>query len=185
MSNQKLTNDFKIAFNHHLAGRREKAESGYKAILKNNPNDFDTLRHLGILYQDKKMYEMAEKYYLKAFKINSSHFSIYNNLGTIKFLQFKNEEALEFYKQAFKMNRRFVPVINNICSYYHRSRREEECMEFAQLALSLDPENMITKANYGRALSINNKLKENSNDVPRTCKYYCGSNWSTKGIVHG
>ena len=30
-----------------------------------------------------------------------------------------------------------------------------------------------------------NKLKENSNDVPRTCKYYCGSNWSTKGIVHG
>ena len=160
MSNQKLTNDFKIAFNHHLAGRREKAESGYKAILKNNPNDFDTLRHLGILYQDKKMYEMAEKYYLKAFKINSSHFSIYNNLGTIKFLQFKNEEALEFYKQAFKMNRRFVPVINNICSYYHRSRREEECMEFAQLALSLDPENMITKANYGRALSINNKLKE-------------------------
>ena len=30
-----------------------------------------------------------------------------------------------------------------------------------------------------------NRLKENSNDVPRACKYYCGSNWSTKDIVHG
>ena len=160
MHDQKLTNVFKVAFNYHLEGKRDKAEVGYKSILKNNPNDFDTLRHLGILYQDKKMYEMAEKYYLKAFKVNSSHFAIHNNLGTIKFLQFKMEEALDFYKQAFKMNRRFVPVINNICAFYHRSRREEECMEFAQLAISLEPENLITKANYGRALSINNKLKE-------------------------
>ena len=160
MNNQKLLNDFKIAFNHHKEGRRDKAENSYKSILKKNPYDFDTLRHLGILYQDLKMYEMAEKYYLKAFKANSTHFSIYNNLGTIKFLQFKNEEALDFYKQAFKMNRRFVPVINNICSFYHRSRREEECLEFAQLALSIEPENLITKSNYGRALSINNRLKE-------------------------
>ena len=160
MNEQKLANDFKEAFNYHLEGKRDKAELVYKSILKINPNDFDTLRHLGILYQDKKMYEMAEKYYMKAFKVNSSHFAIYNNLGTIKFLQFKMEEALDFYKQAFKMNRRFVPVINNICAFYHRSRREEECMEFAQLALSLEPENLITKANYGRALSINNKLEE-------------------------
>ena len=30
-----------------------------------------------------------------------------------------------------------------------------------------------------------NKLKENSNDVPRACKYYCGINWSTKDAIHG
>lgn len=29
------------------------------------------------------------------------------------------------------------------------------------------------------------KLKENSNDVPRTCKYYCGLNWSKKDATHG
>ena len=84
-----ISSEFKIAFDFHTKNERDKAERSYKNILKIDPNHFDTLRHLGILYQDKEMYDKAEKYYLKAYKINSNHFSIYNNLGTIKFLQFK------------------------------------------------------------------------------------------------
>ena len=95
---QEIISEFQNAFALHSKGDLNKAERLYKKILKKNPRHFDTLRHLGILYQDRQMFESAEKFYLKAYKINSDHFSIYNNLGTIKFLQFQMEEALDFYK---------------------------------------------------------------------------------------
>ena len=155
-----VTAEFKIAFDYHTKGEKDNAEKIYKNIIKSIPDHFDTLRHLGILYQDKEMYEKAEKYYLKAYKVNSNHFSIFNNLGTIKFLQFKLDEALRFYKQAFKMNPKFVPVINNISTFYHRIAREEECLKFAKLALSIEPNNLVSKSNYAKALTINNELPE-------------------------
>ncbi len=164
MNNKKeisdITSKFKIAFKYHTNDERDNAEKAYRDILKENPSHFDTLRHLGILYQDKEMYEKAEKYYLKAYNVNSNHFSIFNNLGTIKFLQFKLDDALKFYKKAFEMNPKFVPVINNISTFYHRIVREEECLKFAKLALSIEPNNLVSKSNYAKALTISNELSE-------------------------
>lgn len=160
MSINKIELEFQKAFDFHLQGKFERAQNLYKKILKDVPMHFDTLRHLGILYQDQQMFDLAEKYYLKAHKVNSEHFSIFNNLGTIKFLQFKMDEALECYKKAFKINPKFVPVINNISSFYHRLMRDEECMKFAELAISLEPNNLNSKINYAKALSINNKSKD-------------------------
>ena len=91
---QELISEFQIAYDHHSKRSFNKAEMLYKKILKKIPTHFDTLRHLGILYQDQQMFDMAERYYQRAYKTNSKHFSIYNNLGTIKFLQFKMDEAL-------------------------------------------------------------------------------------------
>ena len=62
--------------------------------------------------------------------------------------------------KAFKINPKFVPVINNISSFYHRLMRDEECMKFAELAISLEPNNLNSKINYAKALSINNKSKD-------------------------
>lgn len=160
MLQNRLNAEFQKAFDFHLKGNLEKAEQLYKNILKKLPSHFDTLRHLGILYQDQQRFEIAEKFYLKAYKINSEHFSIYNNLGTIKFLQFKMDEALEFYKKAFKKNPNYVPVINNISAFYHRQFRDEECMKFSKLALSLEPNNLTSKINYAKALGINNQPNE-------------------------
>ena len=151
---ENLKAEFEKAFKYHVNGNLDKAEKLYKSILKQAPSHFDTLRHLGISYQDRQMFEIAERYYLKAYKINPKHFSILNNLGTIKFLQFKMDEALEFYKKAFKENPNFVPVINNISSFYHRLMRDEECMKFSKLALSLEPNSLTTKVNYAKALTI-------------------------------
>ena len=45
-----ISSEFKIAFDFHTKNERDKAERSYKNILKIDPNHFDTLRHLGILY---------------------------------------------------------------------------------------------------------------------------------------
>jgi tetratricopeptide (TPR) repeat protein len=157
---QVLLSEFNIAFKYHSDGDLSKAEGIYKKILKKHPSHFDTLRHLGILYQDKRLYDTAEKFFLKAYNIHSNESSILNNLGTIKFLQFKMDDALDFYKKAFKINPKYMPVINNISALYHRIFREEECIKFSKLALSIEPNNLVARSNYAKALSINNKLTE-------------------------
>ena len=78
---ENLKAEFEKAFKYHVNGNLDKAEKLYKNILKQAPSHFDTLRHLGISYQDRQMFEIAERYYLKAYKINPKHFSILNNLG--------------------------------------------------------------------------------------------------------
>ena len=161
----KLEAEFQKAFEQHVKGNLERAQALYKNILKKVPLHFDSLRHLGISYQDRQMFEIAERYFLKAYKIDPSHFSILNNLGTIKFLQFKMDEALDFYKKAFKSNPKYVPVINNISSFYHRLMRDEECMKFSKLALSIEPNNITAKINYAKALSIGGKLNQASEAI--------------------
>ena len=47
-----LQNDFLIAFNLHKEGNTDKAKSLYDKILIKEPGHFDTLRHLGIIFQD-------------------------------------------------------------------------------------------------------------------------------------
>ena len=165
MIQKKIDVEFQKAFDFHLNGNLTKAEQLYKNILKKLPSHFETLRHLGILYQDLHKYGAAEKYYLKAYKINSEHFSIYNNLGTIKFLQFKMDEALDFYKKAFKKNPKYIPVINNISAFYHRLMRNEECIKFSKLALSLEPNNKTAKINYAKALGISGKSDDANESI--------------------
>jgi len=158
--NQEILSEFSIAFKYHSNSDLPKAEIIYKKILKKHPQHFETIRHLGILYQDRGLYEMAEKNFLKAYNINSNDPSVLNNLGTIKFLQFKMDDALNFYKKAFKINPKYLPVINNISVLYHKLFREEECLKFSKLAISIEPNNLVAKSNYAKALSISNQLNE-------------------------
>ena len=158
MAREQIVNkEFNKAFEFHLQGNLDKAQELYKKILKEVPSHFEALRHLGILYQDRQMYDAAEKFFMKAYAVNSNHFSIYNNLGTIKFLQFEMDKAIKFYKKAFQLNSKYLPVVNNISAFYHRAHREDDCMKFSKLALSIDPKNLTAKINYAKALSINNE----------------------------
>lgn len=182
-NNKKIQLEFQEAFNNHLEGNFDKAQTLYKSILKYVPDHFDTLRHLGILYQDRHMFEMAEKYYLKAYRANAKHCSIYNNLGSIKFLQFKMDEALEYYKQAFKINPKFVPVINNISAFYHRLLREEECMKFSKLAISLEPNNLNSQINYAKALSISSD-SNNSDEAIKIFKKILEAQSNTDNYIN-
>ena len=54
MKTQKnLEAEFQKAFKQHVNGNLERAQVLYKNILKKVPSHFDSLRHLGISYQDR------------------------------------------------------------------------------------------------------------------------------------
>lgn len=157
---QAILNIFNEGFACHKNGELDKAEIFYEKVLKVMPNHFETLRHLGIVYQDRHLLDQALNYFLKAQKIEPNHFAIYNNLGSLKFQQVKLDESMQFYEKSFQLNPDYLPVLNNLTLLYQRNNYADKALNMAKKALSIDKNNLFSKSNYGLALTINNRLEE-------------------------
>ena len=107
-----------------------------------------------------------------------------------------NENGLDYYE--FKdvdlikidVEGHILPVINGMINTLKNNSPilQIELSDFEEI--NIPSHDILNNLGYIKYWKIKNdafyiKLKENSNDVPRTCKYYCGSNWSTKEIVRG
>ena len=155
-----LQNDFLIAFNLHKEGNTDKAKSLYDKILIKEPGHFDTLRHLGIIFQDIHQLDKALTYFKKAQTINPNSHEIYNNLGSIMFQKFKQIEAKKFYEESLKIKPNYLPALNNLTLLCHRLGYAEEALRLSTSALQIQEGNIMARTNYALALSINGRLNE-------------------------
>ena len=76
-----IYNEFIPAFNLQKNGDLDNAEILYQNLLKKYPKHFDTLRHLGILNQDRHLLDKALDFFLRARNVNPQSHEIYNNIG--------------------------------------------------------------------------------------------------------
>ena len=83
------------AIKHHSDKNFEKAEKVYTQLNKLSPNNYDVLRHLGILNQDLGRLEEAYNFFQEAIRVKSDGFEALNNLGTIHVLNKNQNLALK------------------------------------------------------------------------------------------
>jgi len=76
-----------------------------QARLKNNPNDLEALRDLGVNYYETRQYLMARKILLQAFKRNPREPKTMTYLGFALEAEKKNKVALLVYKRYQKVPR--------------------------------------------------------------------------------
>ncbi len=132
----------------------------YNNLLSTDPNNYDVLRHLGILFQDQGENEKAYDFFLKSVKINPNGFEAFNNLGTVHSKNKNYELAKKCFNQSLKINGNYISAINNLASLYHKVNYPRKAIEFSSRALSLQPQNPFTKNQHAKALVINNKPEE-------------------------
>ena len=152
--------EFMHAYNYHEKGMLEEAKLEYRKILIKHPEHFDTLRHLGIVYQSLHDLDKAASFFKAAQKINPLSCEIYNNLGSILFSAYKLMEAKELFEKSLSIQPNYIPALNNISLLYYRLRYEQRALVASEKAIKLQPNNLRAKTNRALALSINNKLDE-------------------------
>ena len=152
--------EFMHAYNYHEKGMLEEAKLEYRKILLKHPDHFDTLRHLGIVYQSLHDLDKAASFFKAAQKINPLSCEIYNNLGSILFGTYKLMEAKELFEKSLSIQPNYIPALNNISLLYYRLRYEQRALVASEKAIKLQPNNLRAKTNRALALSINNKLDE-------------------------
>ena len=151
----------------HSKKKYKEAEIIYNKLNDLQPDNYDVLRHLGILNQDQGQHEKAYNFFLKSIEIKPDGFEALSNLGTIHLFNKNRDLALKCFEKALSINPNYIPAINNLSGLHHRLNDAKLSLKYAKLALSLQPNNSLTKNQYAKALVLNNRLSD-AIDIFRT-----------------
>ncbi len=170
---QRLTEAIKT----HSSRNFDLAEIGYKKILEEIPNDYETNRHLGILYYDTNRTEEAYKIFQKTIKLNPARCEAYNNLGHIHVQNDNYELAEKCLLRSHQLKQDYLPALNNLSSLYNKFQKIDLALLYAKKAINLEPNNPIAMNQYAKALIGIGSLEESIKIFETLCKNYPSQNF--------
>jgi Tfp pilus assembly protein PilF len=136
----------------HQAGRLAEAEKNYLQILKAQPDQFDCLHLLGVIFSQRGNYAEAARQIDVALKINPKAASAHNNRGSaLKELK-RFDEALASYDNALALKPDFAEAFNNRGIALKELKRFDEALASYDKALALKPDYAEAFNNRGIAL---------------------------------
>ncbi len=160
------------AIKFHSNKNFNEAERIYKQLNESSPNNYDVLRHLGILNQDLDRLEEAYNFFQDAIRVKSDGFEALNNLGTIHVMNKNQNMALKCFEKSISINPNYVPTINNLAGLYHKLHKSEEALKYSNKAISLQPNNPLALNQHAKALVLNNKIDEGIEIFQKICNEY-------------
>ena len=96
----------------HRKGNLVDAQKLYLEILESDPNHFDSLHMLGVIFRRKKNYPESETYFRAALNINANA-SIYSNYGLLLMDLQRLDDALKYFKKSILLEPEFASAYYN------------------------------------------------------------------------
>ena len=100
----KTYGDLYKGIRHVKAGRLKLAEESYKKVLKQDKNNIDALRLLGLLAFKTKDYEIAERLFLKVLQLDPSFSLAWDNLAKLYRIQNKLVKSIPAFENLIKLD---------------------------------------------------------------------------------
>ncbi len=144
---------FRIAFEHHLAGRLQQAEQLYRQILQHNPAHADALHMLGVLGLSVGHLQAGADLIEKALAINPEIPGAWGNLAEAKRLLKQNDDALRYFERAIAEEPNAPETHNNLGILLHDLGRRDEAIESYRRAIALNPNFGEAQNNLASALA--------------------------------
>lgn len=165
------------AVGHHQAGRLDEAESLYRSIIENIPEQPDALHLLGVVHLQKGDNSTAEELIRKAINLTPSNTEYHNNLGNVLHSLGKPDEAEESFREALRLDPNSARAHNNLGNLMRERGRLDDAETCYRKTIALAPQHSaalnnlgnvqrarfkFTEAeqNYRRALAINPRFAE-------------------------
>ena len=128
-------------------------------LLKQEPNDIQIIRILGITSINIQNFIEAEKYFKKLllFEKNADN---YYTLGNIQKKNYKFREAVISFENAIKINPNFSEAHNNLGNTKKSLNKKDEAIYHYKKAISLKNENIAALINLSSILKENNNYDE-------------------------
>jgi tetratricopeptide (TPR) repeat protein len=148
------------AFALHQAGRLAEAAQTYNQILATQPDHFDSLHLLGIVFHQRGDHAQALRHIDRALKINPNNIPALNNRG-IALRELKRfEEALASYDRALELWPGYADALLGRGSALKELKRFEEALASYDRALTLRPGLAEAHANRGNVLHALKRFEE-------------------------
>jgi tetratricopeptide (TPR) repeat protein len=140
------------AAEHQKAGRLEQAEQLYKEVLRDNPNNVDALRMLGIIAYGSSNIDEAERLFRRAVKLAPDYVNAIIDLGNTLKEQNRYEEAIECFRQAIKLEPTSVKAHYLLASTLSPAALTYQAIESYERVLQLRPKHAGAKLGLGHML---------------------------------
>src|ERR1035437_274547 len=155
-----LASAFSQALALHQADRLADAEKMYRIILKTQPDHFDSLHLLGVIFHQRGDHAEAVRQIDVALKINPKMASAYSNRGVALGELKRFEEALASYDKALALKPDYAEAFNNRGVALRELKRFEEALASYDKALALKPDYAEAFNNRGVALRELKRFEE-------------------------
>ena len=137
-----------LAFKFQKEGRLEEALDIYNTLIRINPEDVNILNLLGMLYLEKKEYELAINYLSKAVVLNSTSYVV-SNLAKAYYLNKQYQQAIDLYHKALEIEEN-DDILYSLGVAYKGLKNMEKALFYYNKSLEFNPKNY--NAHYNLAL---------------------------------
>lgn len=144
---------FSQALQDHKAGRLDRAEQGYRAVLAREPGHFHACNNLAVVLKTLGRHAEAETVYRRAIEIDGRQPECHFNLAILLDQMGRSREAEALYRRAVELRDTYVEALSNLGALLMKLRRDEESVELLERALGLSPNHI--EARFNLACSLN------------------------------
>jgi len=149
-----------VAVAHHQAGRLREAETIYRSILSERPDDPNALYLLGVVALQVGRNEEAHDLLNKAIAVSPGNADAHNMCGETCRALGRPDEAISHYREALRLNPKFAGAINNLGNVYMELGRYEAAAAEYERAITLAPEFAMSHDNLGLAMKALGRPEE-------------------------
>src|SRR6516162_9934171 len=155
-----LASAFSQALALHQAGRLAEAEKIYGQILKVQPNHFDSLHLVGVIYAQRGNHVESVRQIDLALKINPKAAYAHNNRGNALQKLNRLDDALASYDQAIALKPDYAEALYNRGNALQELNRLDDALASYDKAIALKPDYAEAFNNRGLALQELKRLEE-------------------------
>lgn len=131
---------FLAAVAAHRRGELDKAETGYRAVLRAQPKHFDATQLLGALLHARGRNKEAGALLRRAIAINPNLAAVHNNLGNVVQALGQPEESLAHFDRAVALDGDYADAFNNRANVLSDLGRRKEALADYDRALERNPD---------------------------------------------
>ncbi len=159
-NNSKLTSMLHKALKFHQTGKLDDALALYKKVLKEQPENVDTLYLLGALNRQTGNLDEALVLLKKSLVLKPDNAIAHNDLGSALHALGRFSEAIISYKQATILMPLNAELHNNLGAALQELEKFDEAILSCRHAIALDPKLAKAHNNLGIALTKQHKLDD-------------------------
>jgi Flp pilus assembly protein TadD len=129
-------------------GDTVEAKRLYLAVLRDRPNDVETLNNLGVMAMNQGNSAEALYYFRKILEIKKDYDKAYNNIGLILFNLGDKKQAESYFRGAIKSNQTSVEPYLNLSALLRSDKRLEDASQLLGLLIRRGERNPSVHLSY-------------------------------------
>ncbi|MEL7043754.1 MAG: sulfotransferase [Pseudomonadota bacterium] len=150
------------------AGKFKQAETVYRDILRNNPEDVDALRLLGVSRVKREQFDEAAACFRRAVELAPDFLKAWINLGAALSDQQKFDEAEAAFLKALDLQPNSLHVLERLGVNALKASRLEDCTDWLERSLAIKADYFPSLLCLGHALKTLGK-QDDAIDAYRRC----------------